>query len=136
MNILEKVKNFYEEIVSENRLNEIKEYVSDKCELVIGDKKILIGINGMEQHLIAVRNTYPDLKMKIIRQYHDNGTVISEFIMGGTHLNEWLGMKPTGKKLRITGVNIDKVDDGKIIEHGGAANTFEALFDAGIIKPA
>lgn len=46
------------------------------------------------------------------------------------------GMKPTGKKLRMTGVDIDRLVDGKIVEHGGAVNTFEALFEEGIIKPA
>lgn len=90
----------------------------------------------MRQHMIEVRKTYPDLKMTIIRQYSDGDTVISEFIMEGTHLGEWLGMKPTGKKLRMTGVDIDRLVDGKIVEHGGAVNTFEALFEAGLIKPA
>jgi predicted ester cyclase len=90
----------------------------------------------MKQHMIEVRKTYPDLKMIIIRQYTDGDTVISEFIMEGTHLGEWLGMKPTGKKLRMTGVDIDRLIDGKIVEHGGAVNTFEALFEEGIIKPA
>jgi predicted ester cyclase len=45
-------------------------------------------------------------------------------------------MKPTGKRLRMTGVDIDRLVDGKIVEHSGAVNTFEALFEAGIIKPA
>ena len=45
-------------------------------------------------------------------------------------------MKPTGKKITMTGVDIDQVVDGKIVEHGGAVNTFDALFEAGIIKPA
>ena len=86
--------------------------------------------------MIDVRKTYPDLKMTIIHQYCDGDYVISEFVMEGTHKGEWLGMKPTGKKLYITGVDIDKVVDGKIVEHGGAANTFEALFEAKIICPA
>lgn len=95
-----------------------------------------MGIDGMKQHIIDVRKTYPDLKMTVIRQYEDRDTVITEFIMEGTHLGEWLGMNPSGKKLRISGANIDKFSDGKMVEHGGAANTFEALFEAGIIKPA
>lgn len=74
--------------------------------------------------------------MLITAQYCDGDYVISEFIMEGTHQGEWLGMKPSGKKLCITGVNIDKVLNGKIVEHGGAANTFEALFAAKIICPA
>jgi predicted ester cyclase len=37
-------------------------------------------------------------------------------LMKSTHLDEWLGMKPIGKKLRITGVDIDRLVDGKIVE--------------------
>jgi hypothetical protein len=43
-------------------------------------------------------------------------------------------MKPTEKNMH-TGVNINKFIDGKIIEHSGAPNTFDALFEAGIICP-
>lgn len=38
----------------------------------------------------------------------DEDYVISEFIMEGTHEREWLGMKPTNKKLFFTDVDIDK----------------------------
>jgi predicted ester cyclase len=43
-------------------------------------------------------------------------------------------MKPTGKKVDITAVNLDRIVNGKIVEHGGAANMFEALLGTGAIK--
>ena len=132
----ERVKYFYENVVSNHLLDEVSEYVSSDCTVRDGENIFPYGIDGMKQHLIDVRKTYPDLKMTIIRQYCDGDYVISEFIAEGTHKGEWLGMKPTGKKLAITGVDIDKLTDGKIVEHGGAVNTFETLFEAGIIKPA
>ena len=136
MDNVEKIKHFYECVTSNNLIDELSEYIADNCTVRIGDRIIPVGIEGMKQHMIEVRKTYPDLKMTIIRQYTDGDTVISEFIMEGTHLGEWMGMKPTGKKLRMTGVDIDRLIDGKIVEHGGAVNTFEALFEEGIIKPA
>jgi hypothetical protein len=36
--------------------------------------------------------------------------------------------------VRITGVNVDRVVDGRIVEHGGAANMFEALLSVGAIQ--
>lgn len=89
----------------------------------------------MRSHLIAVKNTYPDCSMKITWQYCDSNYVISKFVMEGTHKGEWLGIKPANKKPVFTGVDIDKVTDGKIVEHGGAANTFETVFQEGLIKP-
>ena len=52
-----------------------------------------------------------------------------------THEGEWTGIKPTHKRLSFTGVDIDKVIDGKIVEHGGAVNTFETLYEQHMIKP-
>ena len=135
MNNAELVKAFYEVIVSENRLDELDRYISDDCVQKVGEKEIHIGIIGMKKHLVALKETYPDYAMKIIRQYSDGDYVISEFIMRGTHKGEFIGIKPTNKVLEITGVDIDKVIDGKIVEHGGAANTFETFIEHHLVKP-
>ena len=135
MNNAELVKTFYEVIVSENRLDELERYISDDCVQKVGEKEIHIGIVGMRKHLAALKETYPDYAMKIIRQYSDGDYVISEFIMRGTHKGEFVGIKPTNKILEITGIDIDKVIDGKIVEHGGAANTFETFIEHHLVKP-
>ena len=49
--------------------------------------------------------------------------------MWGTHQGEFLKITPTNKVLEINGINIDKVIVGKIVEHSGAANTFETFFE-------
>ena len=54
--------------------------------------------------------------------------------MHGTHLGEWLRMKPTGRAVTMTAVNVDRVVDGRIVEHGGAANMLEPLLNIGAIK--
>lgn len=40
--------------------------------------------------------------------------------------------KPAHKRLSFTGVDIDKVVDGKIVEHGGTATAFWALLGRSI----
>ena len=109
------------------------EFISPECCVKMGEKLIPVGIDGMKEHIKATKQTYPDYRMKIIKQFCDGDYVISEFIMEGTHKGEWIGIKPTGKRLVFTGVDIDKVIDGLIVEHGGAVNTFETLFEAGMI---
>ncbi|MEW4413390.1 ester cyclase [Clostridium sp. AN503] len=129
------IKYFYETLVSKNILDELPLYISEDCVLKIGENVIPIGLDGMKQHLTDVKKTYPDYSMKIIRQYTDGDYVISEFIMEGTHEGEWIGIKPTHRRLTFTGVDIDKVVDGKIVEHGGAVNTFDTLYEQNLIKP-
>lgn len=131
----ELVRYFYEVLVTQNRLEELPRYVSDGCLLISGTQKLPLGVAGMRDHLTAVRGTYPDYAMRILRQYEDGETVISEFIMEGTLTGEWLGIRPADKRLSFTGVDIDKVVDGKIVEHGGAVNTFETLYENHLIGP-
>ena len=121
------VKYFYENIVSKNELDKLSQFISKECTLRIGEDIVNIGLEGMKKHLEDVKKTYPDYTMKIIRQYLDGEYVISEFIMQGTHKGEFIGIKPTNKVLTFSGVDIDRVVDGRIIEHGGATNTFETL---------
>ena len=129
------VKYFYETIVSENLLEELPQFIAEDCVVKVGEQIIPVGIDGMKQHLVDVKKTYPDYTMKILKQYADGDYVISEFIMEGTHEGEWIGLKPTHKRLSFTGVDIDKVVDGKIAEHGGAVNTFDTLYEENLIKP-
>ena len=135
MNSKEVIKYFYEVVVSENVLNELPQYISNACVQKDGKNEIFMGIEGMRQHLLAVRKTYPDYTMEIIRQFEDGETVVSEFIMRGTHKGEFIGITPTNKVIEIKGVDIDKVVNGKIVEHGGAVNTFDAFWENGLIKP-
>lgn len=133
MKSAEKIKYFYETVISENQIERMAEFISPECCVKMGEKLIPVGIEGMKEHIKATKQTYPDYRMKIIKQFCDGDYVISEFIMEGTHKGEWIGIKPTGKRLVFTGVDIDKVIDGLIVEHGGAVNTFETLFEAGMI---
>ena len=55
MNNKEIIKYFYEVVVSENLLNELPQYISKNCVQKVGANEMFIGINGMRQHLAAVK---------------------------------------------------------------------------------
>ena len=119
------IRDFYEHIVSDNLLKQLEDFVSEDCTVWADGQYMKVGVNGMKEHLEAIRHTYPDYRMRILRQFVSGDYVISEFRMEGTFQNEWLGINPTGE-----------VIDGKIVEHGGAANTFEAFWAMNLIEPS
>lgn len=49
------VKYFYEVIVSENILDKLSKYISEECVQRIGEKTFFMGIDGMKQHLMALK---------------------------------------------------------------------------------
>lgn len=131
----ELIRYFYETVVSRHLLSELPAFIAEDCVLRQGDRSVPLGPAGMADHLNALRTTYPDYTVRILRQYQDGFCVVSECMMTGTHKGPWPGTVPSGKRLTFTGVNIDRVEGGRIVEHGGAVNTFETLWEAGIIRP-
>jgi predicted ester cyclase len=113
----------------------LREFVSPDCVATDGRVRVPCGLSGMAEHIRAVRETYPDLRLTVERQVAEGEWVATQVTARGTHLGSWLGMAPTGKTVTLCAVNLDRIVDGRIVEHGGAANTFEALLEIGAIRP-
>ncbi len=72
--------------------------------------------------------------MTVGQQVAEGEWVVTRVTGRGTHLGAWLGMRPTGKVVEITGVNIDRVVNSHIVEHGGVADMLGALLAMGAIQ--
>ena len=128
------VRRYIEEVVNTGDIKKLDEFVSpDYIETLDPDKK-KIGVEGAKQHVAGVRQTFPDLHLTVDKQIAEGDWVVSCITARGTHRGEWIGMKPTGKKVEITAVNVDKIVNGKMVEHGGAANMLEVLLGIGAVK--
>jgi predicted ester cyclase len=130
----ELVSQYIQKILNTGNMDQIEDFISKDYTEVYKKQRYLIGIEGARRHILGVRKTYPDLHLSVEQQFVDGDWVITSYTMTGTHEGVWMNIKPTGKKIEVTGLNLDKIVDGKIVEHGGAANLFEALLDIGAIQ--
>jgi predicted ester cyclase len=129
------VRRFILDVVNTGDLDPLQEIISTDCVETDGKIRLQSGITGMIEHIRAVRAIYPDLVLTIDRQIAEGEWVATQVTARGTHAREWLGMAPTGKLLVFTGVNINRVVEGRIVEHGGAANMLEPYLSAGALRP-
>ncbi|MBN1906698.1 MAG: ester cyclase [Deltaproteobacteria bacterium] len=130
-----KIVQQYIEAANTGKVDNLGEYISPDYIETLDPERKKVGVEGARQHITGVRKTFPDLHLTIEKQIAEGEWVVSCITARATHLGgEWLGMKPTGKQVEITTVNVDRIINGKIVEHGGAANMFEALLGVGAIK--
>lgn len=128
------VRRFYEEVVGTGDVDRVPEFVAEECVETDGLTRVESGIDGMREHVRGVRAVYPDLRITVDRQIAEGEWVATLITARGTHRGSWLGMKPTGRPLVFTGVNVDRVVGGRIVEHGGAANMLLPFLEAGAIR--
>ena len=128
------VRRFYEEVVNTGRVEKISHFLSPEYTEVLEGKKNIVGIEGAREHILGVRRTYQDFRMDIESQIAEGDWVVSCFTAKGIHKGDWMGMKATGKPVVFTGVNVDLVVDGRIVEHGGAANMLGPLLEIEAVR--
>jgi predicted ester cyclase len=127
------IRQYVERIENTGDVSNIVEFISQDYTEVYEGERYPIGIQGAIDHVLGVRRVFPDLKLTIENQISEGEWIVTTYSVTGTFKDEWLGMRPTGKSITFTGVNVDRIKGGKIIEHGGAANLFEPLLKAGVI---
>jgi predicted ester cyclase len=115
------VRRFIDKVVNTGDLDRIAEFVAPEA------------VDAMRRHISGVRSTYPDLRVTIREQIAEDAVVVTRIVAQGTHKGPYLGIPPTNKPVVIEGMNIDRIRDGMIVEHGGAANTLEALVAIGAL---
>ncbi len=128
------VRRYIEEVVNTGKVETIDEFISPNYFESNDPSGQSRGIEGAKRHILGVRQTYPDLRLSVEQQIAEGDWVVTRVTARGTHLGSWLGMKPTGKTVEITGVNVDRIVDGRIAEHGGAANLLEPFLAIGAIQ--
>jgi predicted ester cyclase len=80
------------------------------------------------------RESFPDFQMDIVELIAEDDTVVGRFRCSGTHLGEWLGHPPTGRRFeRIDEVYFFTFDDkGRIARAWGLEDTLKRLEQLGL----
>jgi predicted ester cyclase len=53
----------------------------------------------------------------------------------GTHKAAFMGIPPTGKKIRMTFINLDRFENGKLVEHRFEGDMAGLLTQLGVLPP-
>jgi predicted ester cyclase len=73
---------------------------------------------------------FPDLYLEVLDSSADEGTTAQRILFTGTHTGIFRGLPPTGREVRFSGLEINRMVDGKVAEHWfqlDAVTLFEQL---------
>ena len=76
----------------------------------------LRGIEGAKASISGYRAAFPDLHITVEEQIAEGEYVTTRWSAKGTHEGDLMGIAPTGKQATVTGITIDKIVDGRIVE--------------------
>jgi predicted ester cyclase len=74
------------------------------------------GPDGLKMVASVFGGGFRDWNISIEDQIAEGDRVASRWAGSATHTGQAMGMPPTGKTVRVTGVNVARFADGKIVE--------------------
>ena len=94
------------------------------------------GLEAMKQRLGAVRSAFQAAHLDIEDLAASADKVWWRWRFTATHRGDFMGVQPTGKQVETTGVNIERIADGKIVEHWSFSDRLAIWDQLGVDIPA
>jgi steroid delta-isomerase-like uncharacterized protein len=90
------------------------------------------GINGIRDRYTMLFNAF-DFHFDVDDVIAEADRVVLRWTHNGTHVGPFLGMPTTGRSYRTTGIEIWRVEEGKLAEHWDVVDVFGQLVQLGLI---
>ena len=108
------VRRFVDEVITQGKIEAAGEYVWEDVVEQVPLPGQGPGLEGLKDILRAMRAGFPDIVFSIHEQITEGDKVASRFEWTGTHRGEFLGVPATGRAVRVWGIVIDRLEDGRI----------------------
>jgi steroid delta-isomerase-like uncharacterized protein len=91
------------------------------------------GLEGFKARIAGHRAGFSDLKLAIHKMVIEGDHIAIRWTMSGTQNGPWAGRPASGKTMQMQGMNLEKLVDGKIVEHHSYPDLMAAFMQLGFI---
>ena len=94
------------------------------------------GPAGAKRTAEMYRSAFPDSHFEIEQQLADGDYVTTRWTANGTQDGELMGMPASGKQVAVSGITIDRFENGKIVEGWTNWDTLGMMQQLGVVPEA
>jgi len=92
------------------------------------------GHEATKQFVTAHLAIFPDLHITIQDQIAENDLVATRYVMRATQQCEFANIQPAGKQFTVTGIEMHRFADGKLVELWNVVDALGMLQQLGVIS--
>jgi steroid delta-isomerase-like uncharacterized protein len=126
------VRRFAEEVITEGDIDSAARFVWEDVVEQVPLPGQGPGLAGLKDILRGMRSAFPDLNFAIKEQIAEGDKVASRFEWAGTHQQEFLGVAATGRRVRVWGIVIDRLEEGRIKDTRIIMDTLGLMMQLGV----
>jgi predicted ester cyclase len=110
------VRRFFEELLSTDNFAVADEILSPAFRFYFAGSPVAMDLESYMEFLVARRAAFPDRRFVVEDMIAEGDKVSARFTMRGTHKGEFRGIAPSGTELTMTGIDMIRLSEGKMVE--------------------
>lgn len=129
------VNGFIEECINLGKLVSIAQFVWEDVVEQVPFPGQGPGIEGLKDVLRGMRSAFPDLHFSVEEQIAQDDKVLTRFEWSGTHRSDFLGVPATGRPVKVWGMVLDRLQDGRIKDTRIIMDVFGLMMQLDALTP-
>jgi steroid delta-isomerase-like uncharacterized protein len=112
------MKKWFKEVWNEGRVQTIYDLMAENA-IAIGQDQPGAELHGPRDFVTLfnrIRGAFPDIRITIEDSFGADDKVVVRWSGVMTHTGDHLGIRATNKRVRITGITIARIENGKIVQ--------------------
>ena len=94
-----------------------------------------LGIQGARLFFDMLFTAFPDLHAIIEDIIAEGDKVVDRMTCEGTHQGMFMGAPPTGKRVKWSFIDINRIVEGEVVEHWAEVDTMGIMRQVGLVPP-
>ena len=127
------VRRFFEELLSTDNFAVADEILSPGFRFYFAGSPEPLDLEHYKEFLRARRAAFPDRRFLVEGMIAEGDKVSARFTMHGTHKGELRGIAPTGTEVTMTGIDMIRLADGKMVEDRVEVDQLGMMQQLGVI---
>lgn len=129
------VRRFVEETINQGQIDSAGQFVWEDVVEQVPLPGQGPGLEGLKDILRVLRTGFPDMHWAVEEQIAEGDKVLTRFEWTGTHQGEFLGVPATGRPVKVWGMVLDRLLEGRIKDTRILMDTLGLMMQLGVISP-
>lgn len=126
------VLRMLDDLINGGKMELAPEYIADN--MVNHDTANPVqGLEGFVQFFSTFRAGFPDMRNTIEDIIAEGDKVVMRITVHATHTGTFMGIPPTGRETTVTGIDILRFENGKVVEHWAEFDRLSLMQQLGVI---
>jgi steroid delta-isomerase-like uncharacterized protein len=130
------VRRLYEEAFAQGKPEVVDEVLHPEfvCHEPNSETGEIRGAETLKDETEYFRQAFPDFFWRVEDQLAEGDEVTTRYTMGGTHQGDFFGVPASGRRVQISGINIDRLEGGKLVEEWASYDLLGAMRQMGAVS--